>query len=154
MSTLKYYAAPLLLFIMLFNACKKDECTGRTTISYTTIDDFGGFACGNVINDQTRGYNYIVSNQSALETLVECDSLPLIDFEKYVLLLGSYESENDLSYKGQALVRDCETQLLTYTISYNSEGRDTSVLVDYHAIIPKVPDSYEIKFAIEVWQLN
>ena len=87
-----------------------------------------------------------------MESLLACDTLPKIDFDKYVLLIGSYESETDLSYKHQAVIRDCETLMVTYRISYDSEGIDTSMLVDYHAIIPKVPEGYIIDFAIEVWQ--
>jgi hypothetical protein len=43
---------------------------------------------------------------------------------------------------------------VTFRISYDSEQKDTSMLVDYHAVIPKIPDDYEITFEIQTWQIN
>lgn len=146
---LLFLILPLLIF-----SCGKDDCSGKTTISYTLLEAFGGVGCGIDLNDNTRGKNYVVVDQATMESLLACDTLPDIDFNKYVLLMGSYESEIDLSYKSQVVIRDCETQMVTYMISYDTEGIDTSVLVDYHAIIPRVPDGYVIDFAIEVWQMN
>jgi len=137
---------------MLYS-CNND-CTGKTTISYSTIESFGGTGCGININDNTRGINYVIVDQITMESLLSCDSMPQIDFNNYVLLLGSYESDTDLSFKSQAVIRDCETQMIIFKISYDSQGIDTSMLVDYHAIIPKAPDDYIIDFAIEIWQLD
>ncbi len=145
------------MFVLLAGmnlSCKKDECTGKITISYLTFEDYGGIDCGIIINDQSRGVNYVIDSQAGLESTVECTTLPVIDFETYTLLLGSYESEKDLAYRSQAIIRDCETQTLTFRISYDSEQKDSSMLVDYHAVIPKVPDNYEVEFEIQVWQIN
>ena len=144
----------ILFFPILIGSCGKDDCTGKITIPYSLLESFGGIGCSNDINDNTRGMNYVVVDQATMESLLECDTLPQIDFNKYVLLIGSFESELDLSYKSQAVIRDCETRFVTYRISYDSEGIDTAMLVDYHAIIPKVPDGYVIDFEIEVWQPN
>ncbi|KPL13514.1 MAG: hypothetical protein AMS26_14170 [Bacteroides sp. SM23_62] len=135
-------------------SCKKDECTGKITISYQTFDYFGGIDCGIIIDDQSRGFNFVIDHQSGLESLVECSTLPVIDFEKYTLLLGSYESDKDLTYRSQAVIRDCEIQTVTFRISYDTEQKDTSMLVDYHALIPKIPDDYEVEFEIQTWQIN
>lgn len=142
------------LLVGLAGSCKKDECTGKITISYQTLDAFGGIECANIIDEQSRGLNYLVDNQARLESLVECTTLPDIDFDNYSLLLGSYESDKDLVYRNQAIIRDCETMTVTYRISYNSEQKDTSMLVDYHAVIPKIPADYEVKFEIQTWQNN
>ena len=138
----------------LGGSCKKDECTGKITISYQTLDAFGGVECGNIINEQTRGLNFRVDDQAGLETLVECNTLPVIDFENYTLLLGSYESDQDLAFRSQAVIRDCESMTLTFRISYDTQQKDTSMLVDYHAVIPKVPADYELQFEIQTWQNN
>ena len=153
MGRLLLIIAAFVIMVGLNESCKKDECTGKITISYVTFEDFGGNDCEIIINEQSKGVNYIIDSQSGLESLVECTSLPDIDFEKYTLLLGSYQSEIDLTYKSQAIIRDCETQTLTFRISYDSEQIDTSMLVDYHAIIPKVPEDYEVKFEIQVWKI-
>ena len=142
------------LLMILAGSCKKDECTGKITISYQTMDAFGGIECGIIIDEQNRGLNFVVGNQAELEALVECSTLPDIDFDVYSLLLGSYESDMDLAYRSQAIIRDCETMTLTYRISYDSEQKDTSVLVDYHAVIPKIPADYEVRFEIQTWQNN
>lgn len=142
------------LLVGLLMSCKKDECTGKITISYQTMDAFGGIECGIIINEQNRGINYVVDNQAGLESLVGCTTLPNIDFDNYSLLLGSYESDKDLTYRSQAIIRDCETMTVTFRISYDSEQKDTSLLVDYHAIIPKIPADYEVKFEIQTWQNN
>ena len=142
------------LLLGLAGSCKKDECSGKITISYQTMDAFGGIECGIIIDEQSRGVNYEVDNQAGLESLVECTTLPDIDFDKYSLLLGSYESDKDLVYKSQAIIRDCENMTLTFRISYDSEQKDTSMLVDYHAIIPKIPADYEVRFEIQTWQNN
>ena len=144
----------LLIFPVLIFSCGKDDCSGKTTISYTQLDAFGGVGCGIGLNDNTRGINYVVVDQATMESLLVCDTLPDIDFNRYVLLLGSFESQTDLSYKSQAVIRDCETQMVIYRISYDSKGIDTSMLVDYHAIIPRVPEGYVIDFEIEVWQMK
>ncbi len=149
-----YSISIFLLLAGLAESCKKDECTGKITISYQTFDDFGGIDCGIIINEQSKGLNYVIDNQAGLESLVECTTLPDIDFEKYTLLLGSYESDKDLAYRSQAVIRDCETMTVTFRISYDSEQKDTSMLVDYHAVIPKIPDDYEITFEIQTWQIN
>ena len=138
----------------LAESCKKDECTGKITISYQTVEDFGGIDCGIIIDEQNKGINYLIDNQVGLESLVECSTLPDIDFEKYTLLLGSYESDKDLAYRSQAVIRDCETMTLTFRISYDSEQKDTSMVVDYHAVIPKIPAEYEVQFEIQTWQIN
>ena len=144
----------LVLLAGLAESCKKDECTGQITISYQTLEAFGGIYCGFVIDEQNKGLNYVIDNQAGLESLVECSTLPDIDFEKYTLLLGSYESDKDLAYRSQAVIRDCETMTVTFRISYDSEQKDTSMLVDYHAVIPKIPAEYEVQFEIQTWQIN
>jgi hypothetical protein len=149
-----YSITIFLLLAGLAESCKKDECTGKITISYQTFDDFGGIDCGIIINEQSKGLNYVIDNQAGLESLVECTTLPDIDFEKYTLLLGSYESDKDLAYRSQAVIRDCETMTVTFRTSYDSEQKDTSMLVDYHAVIPKIPDDYEVQFEIQTWQIN
>ena len=144
----------ILLMGGLLESCKKDECTGKITISYQTFEAFGGIDCGIIIDDQSKGFNFVVDDQAGLESLVECSTLPEIDFDKYSLLLGSYESDRDLAYRSQAVIRDCETLTVTFRISYDTEQKDTSMLVDYHAIIPKIPDDYEVEFEIQTWQIN
>lgn len=138
----------------LGGSCKKDECTGKITISYQTLDAFGGTECGIFIDDLTRGFNFVVDDQAGLESFVECTTLPDIDFENYTLLLGSYESDQDLAYRSQEVIRDCETKTLTFRISYDTQQKDTSMLVDYFAVIPKFPDDYEVQFEIQTWQNN
>ena len=142
----------ILIVLVLLYACNKDDCTGKTTISYSYLEEFGGIACGLDTSEYSAGQNFVVVNAPTMEVLLACDTLPEIDFDKYVLLIGSYESDTDLSYKSQAVIRDCETLMVTYRISFDSEGIDTSMLVNYHAIIPKVPEGYVIDFAIEIWQ--
>lgn len=144
----------LVLLAGLVGSCKKDECTGKITISYQTLEAFGGIDCGIIIDEQSKSLNYVIDNQSGLESFVECTTLPVIDFEKYTLLLGSYESDKDLAYRSQAVIRDCETMTVTFRISYDSEQKDTSMLVDYHAVIPKIPADYEVQFEIQTWQIN
>ena len=144
----------LVLLSGLTESCKKDECAGKITISYQTLEAFGGIDCGIIISEQSKGLNYVIDNQGGLESLVECTTLPDIDFEKYTLLLGSYESDKDLAYKNQAVIRDCETMTVTFRISYDSEQKDTTMLVDYHAVIPKIPADYEVQFEIQTWQIN
>ena len=154
---MRFLQTDLLLFLilnLLLFSCGKDDCSGKTTISYSLLEAFGGVGCGIGLNDDTRGINYVVVDQATMESLFICDTLPEIDFNKYVLLLGSFESQIDLSYKSQAVIRDCKAQMVIYRISYDTEGIDTSVLVDYHAIIPRVPEGYVIDFEIEVWQMN
>jgi len=154
---MKKFLLSISIFVLLASlaeSCKKDECTGKITISYQTLDAFGGIDCGIIIDDQSKGLNYMIDSQAELESFVECTTLPDIDFEKYTLLLGSYESDEDLAYKSQVIIRDCETMTVTYRISYDTEQKDSSMLVDYHAVIPKIPDEYEITFEIQTWQLN
>jgi hypothetical protein len=149
-----FYINLLIFLAATGGSCKKDECTGKITISYQSLDAFGGIDCGIIINEQSQGFNFIVDNQTVLESLVECATMPVIDFEKYTLLLGSYESEQDLTYRSQAVIRDCETMTLTFRISYDTQQIDSSMLVDYHAVIPKVPVDYEVRFEIQTWQDN
>jgi hypothetical protein len=138
----------------LAGSCKKDECSGKITISYQTLEAFGGEGCGILINEQTKGLNYVVDSQAGLESFVECTTLPEINFDTYSLLLGSYESETDLAYRDQAVIRDCETRTVTFRISFDTENKDTSMLVDYHAIVPKIPEDYELRFEIQTWEVN
>ena len=144
----------LILLAGLAESCKKDECTGKITVSYQTLEAFGGIDCGLIIDEQSKGLNYVIDDQAGLESLVECTTLPVIDFEKYTLLLGSYESDQDLVFKSQTVTRDCETMTVTFSISYDSEQKDTSMLVDYHAVIPKIPAEYQVQFEIQTWQIN
>ncbi len=148
------YISLLIFLSAMGGSCKKDECTGKTTISYQSLEAFGGVDCGIIINEQSRGLNFVVDNQAGLESFVECTTLPVIDFEKYTLLLGSYESDRDLSFRSQTVIRDCETMILTFRISYDTQQKDTSMLLDYHAVIPKVPADYEVQFEIQTWQNN
>jgi hypothetical protein len=146
--------AMLFLLAAMAGSCKKDECTGEITLSYQTFEAFGGMACENIINDETKGLNYVIDGQAGLESLVECSTLPVIDFDTYTLLLGSHQSEKDLTYTDQTVIRDCETKTVTYRISYESMQQDSSMLVEYHAVIPKVPDDYEVRFEIQTWRIN
>lgn len=146
--------AMLCLLSAMTASCKKDECTGEITLSYQTFETLGGVACENIVNDQTKGLNYVIDSQAILESLVECNTLPSIDFDNYTLLLGSYESDKDLSFKDQVVLSDCQTRTVTYRISYETMQHDSSMLVEYHAVIPKVPDDYEVRFEIQTWQIN
>jgi hypothetical protein len=144
----------LILLAGVAESCKKDECTGKITISYQTLEAFGGIDCGFIIDEQSKGLNYVIDDQAGLESRVDCSTKPDIDFEKYTLLLGSYESDQDLAFRSQAIIRDCETMTVTFRLSYDSEQKDTSMLVNYHAVIPKIPAEYEVQFEIQTWQIN
>ena len=85
----------MVLLAGLAESCKKDECAGKITISYQTLEAFGGIDCGFIIDEQNKGLNHVIDNQAGLESLVECSTLPDINFEKYTLLLSSYESDKD-----------------------------------------------------------
>jgi hypothetical protein len=146
----------LILYILLvLQGCTKGDCTGKTTISYSTIEDFGGVGCGlDTSGFATSNMNYIVLDELTMQSLLACDELPGINFDDYTLLIGSYRSDTDLSYRDQAIIRDCEAGLVTYQISFESEGLDTIMLVHYHAVIPRVPDGYITDFTIKVWQVQ
>jgi hypothetical protein len=144
----------ILIIPLIVLSCNKDDCTGKITIPFSHLESFGGAGCGIDINEFTRGLNFVVVDQATMESLLACDTLPRIDFDKYILLIGSFESDVDLSFKNQAVIRDCNTQMVIYRISFESEHTDTSMLVDYHAVIPKIPDGYVIDFEIDVWQVN
>jgi len=143
----------ILLILLIVYACDKKDCTGKTTISYSLMDEFGEAGCGlDTSGLATAGLNYVVVDSVTLDNLLACDELPSINFDSYTLLIGSYLSDTDLSYREQAVIRDCGTGIVTYQISFNSVGTDTSMQVDYHAVIPKVPEDYVIDFAIRIWQ--
>ena len=138
---------------LVLQGCQKGDCTGKTTISYSLMEDFGGVNCGlDTGGLAASNMNYIVLDQQTMEALLACDELPGINFSNYTLLIGSFQSGTDLSYRDQAVIRDCGAGLLTYQINFESGGLDTSMLVHYHAVIPRVPDGYITDFAIKVWQ--
>lgn len=146
----------ILLWIPLFvHSCTKGDCTGKTTISYSLMEEFGGKSCAlDTAGFATANLNYIVLDEVTMGNILACDSLPDIDFSNYTLLIGSYLSDIDLSFRDQAVIRDCEAGLVTYRISFESEGNDSSMLVNYHAVIPKAPDGYITDFEIKIWQLH
>ena len=140
-------------FALLINGCERDgDCKEVITIPFLFLKDFGGDEnCGLDFNVAFADSNYLISNESFYEELIDCrDSI--IDFKEYTLLAGSYNFDTTVVKKNQAAIRNCKERTFTYRIEFEVTDTVDTRFHEYHAIVPKIPDDYTVSFEITVWQ--
>jgi hypothetical protein len=140
-------------FVLLFICCERDgDCKEVITIPFSYLKDFGGDEeCGLDFSTADPDSNYLISNESAYDELIDCrDSI--IDFREYSLLAGSHNFDTSVVIKNQAAIRNCKDRTFTFRISFQVTDTVETRFYQYHAVIPKIPDDYLFSFEIEIWQ--
>jgi len=140
-------------FALLFNGCERDgDCKEIITVPFMYLENFGGDEnCGLDFTIAYPDSNYIISNESLYNELIECQD-SIIDFKDYVLLTGSHHFDTTVIKKSQAAIRNCKERTFTYRISFEVTDTVETRFHQYHAVIPRIPDDYQVYFEIVVWQ--
>jgi hypothetical protein len=133
--------------------CERDgDCKEVITVPYAYLEDFGGTDdCGLDFSVAAADSNYLINNEDYYEELINCQD-SILDFTKYVLLAGSRQFDTTVVKKSQAAIRNCKDRTFTYRISFEVTDTVDTRFHQYHAIIPKIPDDYQITFEIVLWR--
>jgi hypothetical protein len=139
--------------ILLLIRCENDgDCKEVITVPHAYLKDFGATEnCGLDFSVAAADSNYLINNESYYEELINCQD-SILDFTEYVLLAGSREFDTTVVKTNQAAIRNCKDRTLTYRISFEVTDTVDTRFYQYHAIIPKIPDGYQIAFEIVVWR--
>lgn len=93
---------------------------------------------------------HIVNDYQALDTLLDCSSYNFnFNFEEYTLLIGYFYTEyGPAALSKQEVKLNCEMheQLLLYSVTVDLMDDDgfQNILIQHHAIVPKLPDELRV----------
>jgi len=140
-------------FALLFTRCEREgDCKEVITVPFMHLEDFGGTEdCGLDFSVADADSNYLINNEDYYNELIECQD-SILDFTTYVLLAGSRHFDTTLYIRNQAAIRNCIDRTFTYRISFQVTDSVETSFHQYHAVIPKIPDDYQIFFEIQVWR--
>lgn len=89
----------VLVLLLLFFSCNKEECLVNTDISELTktMEELGYYSAVSEMRLNTGKQYSIINNQTDYDEFVEGDCHPTIDFDQYQLLIGYFFSEREVS---------------------------------------------------------
>ena len=153
MTKLTFICIITICFTLLFARCERDgDCKEVITVPFMYLKDFGGEEdCGLDFGVADPDSNYLINNEDYYNELINCKD-SILDFTRYVLLAGSSHFDTTVVKKSQAAIRNCKERTFTYRISFEVTDTVETRFHEYHAVIPKIPDDYQISFEIVVWQ--
>ncbi len=154
----------LILGLVLFNSCEEEreivnycEDMGRTTgpVPFTTFEDISKdsifcYLSNTEFSDWNHPVLYIINDQQALDTLLECSSYNFnFNFEEYTLLIGYfYTRYGPAALSKQEVELDCRIseQLLFYSVTVDLIDDDGHqyALIQHNAIVPKLPSDLSV----------
>ena len=144
---LKLLARFLLLLplcVALFGSgCEKEEDEELTEIELLKFSDFG---CENYSWNFKPGYydNYfVISSQQELSNYINSDCTPQIDFNEYVVIIGSKSFTTGVSLFEEKVEEN--NKKIVYTITFLTDFTMVASSAKYHAVIKKTSDKKEIK---------
>lgn len=140
-------------FSLMIMSCEKDgDCKEVITVPHMYLEDFGGTDdCGLDFTSAVADSNYLIEDEYYYQELIDCQD-SIIDFTKYVLLAGSRQFDTTVVKTNQAAIRNCKDHTFTYRISFEVTDTVDTKFHQYHAIVPKIPDDYQVSFEIVVWR--
>ena len=155
--------------LILFNSCEEErelvnycEAMGRTTgtLPFSTfesisVDSIRCYLRNIEYSDWNHPVLYIVNDQDALDTLLQCSSYDFnFNFEEYTLLIGYFfTSYGPATLSNQEVKIECRTldQFLSYSVTVDvidDDGfRDT--LIQHNAIVPKFPGEMRVNHRVK-----
>jgi hypothetical protein len=145
----------LLLFVQL--GCNKEvvgpyDCTSALDIRILPNDLWQELTTGqecSIVTDPSSENIYVVRTPDQYSFFVSCiDGPPLIDFEKYTLLVGSRPFDDEVVFKEQSILKDCGQQKYIYTIAVDIVSIGTPSVLYFTTLVPVMPDNYtaEVQF--------
>lgn len=90
--------------------------------------------------------------KSSLDCAPE-DLIPVIDFEKYTLLVGFIiHGDTGIKFENQELLKSCTSQTYTYIVNFKDlpSGFTTLTTKNYGLLTDKISDDYQIIFEINI----
>ena len=154
----------LLMGLILFNSCEEmpeqvDYCEemgiSAGTVPFTTFEDISkdSISCYLREIEYNNWYHpvlYIINDQQALDTLLDCSSYNFnFNFEEYTLLIGYfYTNYGPAELSNQEVTLECgfTKQYLNYSVTVdvldNNELQED--LIQHNTIIPKIPGELRV----------
>lgn len=145
----------LLLFCIIVLAafsCEEKENVDAgefELVEIKKITDFGCEDCNIKLKaEYTNNSYYVIKSQSDLTKYVTGENIPVIDFEKYLLIMGIKQfSSGVLLYEEE--VKENNIQIV-YTLIFRKQETTDAPLINYYVIIEKPIIDKEVKVNIEV----
>lgn len=159
MSLLRYITAVLLLVLLLTN-CREDlqapECgkSGAIDLPVFTFAQLDRpVDCSS--KRLAEHVHYVINNKEHFEELIHCNShtYPVIDFNKYTLLVGSYLApQTGYTVLEQEVSKVCGEKRLVHkvTIRESAAGYTAMSPVTYYAVIPKLRRGMAVEVQVDV----
>lgn len=127
---------------LLGTGCEKEEDEELTEIELLKFSDFG---CENYTWNFKPGYSnnyYIINSQQELINYINSDCMPQIDFNEYVVIIGSKSFTTGVSLFDEKVEEN--NKKIVYTITFLTDLTMVASGAKYHAVI-KTSDKKEIK---------
>lgn len=165
MSLLKFICAMLLLGLLLINCtddllhpdCRESHLSPEGSSEAITVLTFGQLdrpvdCSPKRIADSVH---YVIQDKQSFEELIHCNThtYPLVDFDKYTLLIGSYLAPHTgYTVVEQKVTRTCVKKHLLFQVSIREEASGYTAItpVTYYAVIPKVRRGVAVEVKVEV----
>jgi len=129
--------------VMLAFGCEKEEDEELTEIELLKFSDFG---CENYTWNFKPGYSnnyYIINSQQELSNYINSDCMPQIDFNEYVVIIGSKSFTTGVSLFDEKV--EGNNKKIVYTITFLKNDATVASGAKYHAVIKKPSNKKEIK---------
>ncbi|MFD2890744.1 hypothetical protein ACFS5J_01795 [Flavobacterium chuncheonense] len=139
--------------IVLFTACNDDDDNPCSDTVVTTASLETEYGCTETKYqmeiDLTDDFT-VITNQTDFNTLVTGDCQPNIDFANYDLVIGKkglFSGNTSINYE---MIKDCETNNLTLTVTFVQNAASEAPNLTYHALIPKLTSGQSVMVEIEL----
>ncbi|SHI82159.1 hypothetical protein SAMN05444280_106116 [Tangfeifania diversioriginum] len=128
---------------LLMSGCEKEEDEELTEIELLKFSDFG---CENYTWNFKPGYSnnyYIINSQQKLSVYINSDCMPQIDFNEYVVIIGSKSFTTGVSLFEEKVEEN--NKKIVYTITFLTDLTTVASGAKYHTVIKKPSNKKEIK---------
>ena len=134
----------LLLIINCIGCSKKDDDKSQCEdliVPYTSLEmEYG---CSNTpyeTNINLDDTYTVIRSQEVFDALVSGSCSPTIDFNTYDLIIGKKGLRNGNIAISYELIEDCETNVLTLTVTFLQNATLEAPNLTYHVLTAKIAD--------------
>lgn len=141
-----------LFFVMCIGCSKKDDDKSQCEdllVPFTSLEmEYG---CSNTPYETTINLDNtytVIRSQEVFDALVSGSCTPTIDFGTYDLIIGKQGLRNGNISISYELVEDCDTNVLTLTVTFLQNATLEAPNLTYHVLTAKIADVDGLEVAI------
>ena len=152
MKQLSAFAGSLALMAMMSGCvtCPERPCVSPELPVRSLESEYGCPDTRRQLNINLSQVHTIIRSQADFDRLVTGSCQPRIDFTTYDLLIGKKGLPSGNSSITYTLRRDCETNQALLRVVFQQNATAEAPNITYHALVPKLAPSEDVKVEIEV----